>query len=45
MITKPPVVNKDNRAYKKFIDFTKKIGTKIRPIASKFFVCQYEGGN
>ena len=43
-ITKPPVVNKDKRAYKKFLDFTKKIGTKIIPIASKFFICQYEGG-
>ena len=42
-IMKPPVVNKDKRAYKKFIDFTKKIGTKIIPIASKFFICSYEG--
>jgi phosphatidylethanolamine-binding protein (PEBP) family uncharacterized protein len=43
MIIKPPVVNKDKRAYKKFADFTKKIGTKITPIASKFFICHYEG--
>lgn len=42
-IMKPPVVNKDKRAYKKFLDFTKKIGTKITPIASKFFICTYEG--
>jgi hypothetical protein len=38
---KPPVVNKDKRAYKKFLDFKKKIGTKITPIASKFFICEY----
>ena len=44
MITKPPVVKKDKRAYKKFAYFTKKIGTKITPIASKFFICSYEGG-
>ena len=44
-IIKLPVVNKDKRAYKKFDDFTKKIGTKILPIASKFFICHYEGGN
>ena len=43
-IMKPPVINKEKRAYKKFIDFTKKIGTKITPIASKFFICQWEGG-
>jgi phosphatidylethanolamine-binding protein (PEBP) family uncharacterized protein len=43
MITKPPVVNKDKRAYKKFDVFKKKLGTKITPIASKFFICQYEG--
>lgn len=42
-IMKPPVINKEKRAYKKFIDFTKKIGTKIIPIASKFFICSYEG--
>ena len=41
-ITKLPVINKEKRAYKKFIDFTKKIGTKITPIASKFFICTYE---
>lgn len=44
MITKPPVVNKDKRAYKKFDVFKKKLGTKITPIASKFFICSYEGG-
>ena len=43
MITKPPVINKERRAYKKFIHFTKKIGTKITPIASKYFICSYEG--
>jgi phosphatidylethanolamine-binding protein (PEBP) family uncharacterized protein len=41
MITKPPVINKENRAYKKFDDFKKKIRTDITPIASKFFICEY----
>jgi phosphatidylethanolamine-binding protein (PEBP) family uncharacterized protein len=45
IITKPPVVNKEKRAYKKFADFTKKkLGINITPIASKFFICHYEGG-
>ena len=43
MITKPPIVDKDKRAYKKFDVFKKKIGTSLTPIASKFFICQYEG--
>jgi len=43
LITKPPVINKEKRAYKKFDYFKKKIGTTITPIASKFFICQYEG--
>ena len=40
MISKPPVINQDKRAYKKFDDFKKKLDTSIMPIASKFFVCQ-----
>ena len=42
MIIKPPVVNKEKRAYKKLFDFMKKIGTKITPIASKYFISQYQ---
>ena len=42
IITKTPVVNKDKRAYKNFDVFKKKLGTKITPIASKFFICHYE---
>jgi hypothetical protein len=45
MITKLPDVKKDKRAYKKFDTFKKKLGTKITPIASKFFICHYEGAN
>jgi phosphatidylethanolamine-binding protein (PEBP) family uncharacterized protein len=43
MITKPPIINKEKRAYKKFDDFKKKLKMKIIPIASKFFICSYEG--
>lgn len=43
LITKPPFVNKDKRAYKKFDDFKKKLNTSIMPIASKFFICQWGG--
>jgi len=43
MISKHPVINKDKRAYKKFDYFKKKLGISITPIASKFFVSQYEG--
>lgn len=41
LITKPPVINKEKRAYKKFDVFKKKIGTIITPIASKYFICQW----
>jgi phosphatidylethanolamine-binding protein (PEBP) family uncharacterized protein len=42
MIMKPPVINKEKRAYKNFDDFKKKIGAKMVPIASKFFISQYQ---
>jgi phosphatidylethanolamine-binding protein (PEBP) family uncharacterized protein len=43
MIINLPVVKKDKRAYKKFDVFKKKLGINITPIASKFFICHYEG--
>lgn len=42
MIIKPPVINKEKRAFKKFNDFKKKLKINIIPIASKFFICKYD---